>query len=53
MSSLERAEEFRRKAEECEAQARRLAHTSLAADYLKLARQWRELADQAERFGLS
>jgi predicted nuclease with TOPRIM domain len=49
----ERTEQFRRKALECEQQADAAPDERLADEYLTLAKQWRELADQVERYGLS
>jgi hypothetical protein len=44
----ERAEEYRRLAEEAEARAAAALNAEHRAAYLKLAEAWRKLADQAE-----
>jgi hypothetical protein len=46
-----KAEEHRRKAEGAEAQAERTRDYAAKQIYLDIARQWREMAAQADRFG--
>jgi len=48
----EQAEQFRRKAMECEQLADAAADDLVAEQYMTLAHQWRELADQVERHSL-
>ena len=43
-----KAEWFRQKADECEAMAERAKAPDIQETYRTLARQWRQLADQAE-----
>jgi hypothetical protein len=42
-------EECRKKAAECEEQAKLLFGTEMAKEFLKLAQRWRQLADDIER----
>jgi hypothetical protein len=44
----ERAEEYRRKAEECVTAAKTAAQLDVKNQYLELARQWQELATHIE-----
>jgi hypothetical protein len=44
-----KAEEYRSKAEEADAQAARTQDYAAKQTYLEIARQWREMASQAER----
>jgi hypothetical protein len=44
----DRADACRRRAEDCERAAARVSDPKVQAAYLYMARQWRELADQAE-----
>lgn len=46
---IARPEDYRAKADECEQQARGARDPEVKAQLQLLARQWRELADQAER----
>jgi hypothetical protein len=46
------AENFRDKARECEYLAKATTDEPIAEEYMKLAKQWRELADQVERHSL-
>jgi hypothetical protein len=48
MSSAQ-AEHCRQKALECEDEAKRVVSPGMADAWLKMARQWRSLADQIER----
>jgi len=42
-------EHWRQKAEECEEEAKRAPSPSLVAAWLGLAKQWRAMADRAEK----
>jgi hypothetical protein len=44
------AEQCRQKALECEDEAKRTGSPGMADAWLKIAQQWRSLADQIERF---
>jgi hypothetical protein len=44
-------EDYRARADECEEQAQAARDPEVKAQLQLLARQWRELADQAERMG--
>jgi len=44
-----KAEEYRAKAAQCEKMAERHKDTQFREQYLELARQWRAMAEQAER----
>jgi len=44
-----KVEEFRRKAEEAEAKAAQLHDYEAKQSYLEIARQWRQMAAQADR----
>jgi hypothetical protein len=46
------AENFRHKARECEYLAETTTNEHIVEEYRKLAKQWRELADQVERHNL-
>ena len=46
-----RAEEYRRKAEECVTAAKTAAELDVKNQYLELARQWQELATHLETVG--
>jgi len=48
---MTRAEEYRRRAKEAEEQANRSREQSTREGFLDIARQWRDMADQAERQG--
>lgn len=48
---IARPEDYRARADECEEQARTARDPEVKAQLHLLARQWRELADQAERMG--
>jgi hypothetical protein len=48
----EQAEQFRRKAKECEFLADTASDDFIAEEYLNLAKQCREIADQLERHNL-
>jgi len=45
------AEQYRLRAKEAEQQANKVSDRSVKQSFLDIARQWRELADQAERHG--
>jgi hypothetical protein len=47
------AEEYLLKAEECERKAAQVNDPAIKADFADLARQWRELAKQAENYTVS
>jgi hypothetical protein len=48
---MTQAELCRQKAIECEEEAKRMTPSSFEAEaWLKLAKQWRELADRIERY---
>jgi len=49
MSTHSKAEECRKNAENCDDLARRAANDSAAGEFRKLAREWRELAEQIEK----
>lgn len=46
---MSKPENYRARAAQCEHAAERNRDATLKAQYLELARQWRELAEQAER----
>lgn len=46
-----RAEDYKRKAEECMDAGKSAAHLDVKNQYLELARQWQELATHVERVG--
>jgi len=46
---IARPEDYRARADECESQARGAHDPKIKAQLQKLARQWRLLADQADR----
>jgi hypothetical protein len=46
-----KVEEYRRKAEEADATAERTRDYAAKTIYLDIARQWRDMAAQAERHG--
>jgi hypothetical protein len=46
---LSKPENYRARAAQCEHMAERNRDAALKAQYLEMARQWRELAEQAER----
>ncbi len=48
-----RPEAFRVKAMECEAAARKIRDPELKDTYLNIARSWRDLADEVDRFELA
>src|SRR5262245_23863798 len=48
---MTRAEEYRLRAREAEEQASKVRDHRLKQSFLDIARQWRELADQADRHG--
>jgi hypothetical protein len=50
---MTRAEQYRLRAKEAEEQASKIHDTQLKEGFLEIARQWRELAKQAERYGLT
>ena len=45
-----RAEDFRAKATEAERQAKNISDPKLRANYLELAKAWRQMAEQVEAF---
>jgi hypothetical protein len=49
--AMKRAEEYRRRAKEAEEQANKVRDPSAKEGFLDIARQWREMAEQAERQG--
>jgi len=53
MQTQTRSDDYRAHAEECQALADRARDPGVKRAYEKLARQWRELADQAEKKGLT
>ena len=50
MESTE-SSEYRKNAELCEKQAQQAPTSHIAEEYQTLARQWREMAEQADRSG--
>jgi hypothetical protein len=48
---MTRAEEYRLRAKEAEAQAAKTIDSSAKEGFLEVARQYREMADQAEQYG--
>jgi hypothetical protein len=48
---MTKAEELHRKAEEAEAKAENARDRNVKSAYYELARHWRDLAQEAERFG--
>jgi hypothetical protein len=48
---MTRAEEYRERAKEAEKQANKTRDPSAKEGFQDIARQWRELAEQAERHG--
>jgi hypothetical protein len=51
MQTQTRSDDYRAHAEECQAQADRAQDPGVKRAYEKLARQWRELAEQADKHG--
>ena len=49
---MKAAEQYRARAKECEDKAKRVVDYEAKRIYEDLARQWREMAERAERFGL-
>jgi hypothetical protein len=49
---MTRAEQYRARAKAAEQQASKTHDTQLKEGFLEVARQWRELAEQAERHDL-
>ena len=50
-SAMTRAEEYRLRAKEAEEQANKVRDPSAKQGFLDIARQWREMAEQADRHG--
>jgi hypothetical protein len=48
---MTRAEEYRQRAKEAEEQANKVRDLSAKQDFLDIARQYRKMAEQAERQG--
>jgi hypothetical protein len=48
---MTKAEEYRKRAKEAEEQASKVRDHAAKQGFLDIARQWRELAEQAERHG--
>jgi hypothetical protein len=48
---MTRAEEYRRRAKEAEENATKTSNSVTREGFLDIARQWREMAEQAERDG--
>jgi hypothetical protein len=48
---MTRAEEYRLRAKEAEEQAEKIRDPATKQGFLDIARQWREMAEQAERHG--
>jgi hypothetical protein len=48
---MTRAEEYRLRAKEAEEQANKVRDPGARQGFLDIARQWREMAEQAERHG--
>jgi hypothetical protein len=48
---MTRAEEYRLRAKEAEDQANKVRDSGAKQGFLDIARQWREMAEQAERQG--
>lgn len=49
---MTRAEQYRARAEEAERRGAQVRNADVKRAYFEIARQWREMADQAERQGL-
>jgi hypothetical protein len=46
-----RADQYRKNAEQCEQEAKRVLSPLIADEYRKLAKQWRQLAELADHDG--